>query len=120
MLFLALRKSKRPVKSKFMFKSLLITALSFLFAVQLSSAKVTLPSVFSDNMVLQQKTKAAIWGKAEAGKKVTVSTTWSGKKYNTIADADGNWKIKVATPSYGGPFTITISDGDTLELKNVL
>lgn len=103
-----------------MFKSLLLTALSFLFAVQLISAKVTLPSVFSDNMVLQQKTKAAIWGKAEAGKKITITTTWPGKKYNTTADADGNWKIKVRTPSYGGPFTITISDGDILELKNVL
>ena len=37
-----------------------------------------------------------------------------------IADANGNWKIKVATPSYGGPYTITISDGEILVLNNVL
>ncbi|WP_184543500.1 sialate O-acetylesterase [Mucilaginibacter sp. FT3.2] len=103
-----------------MFKSILGTVFALLFAVQLSFAKVSLPSVFSDNMVLQQKTKAAIWGKTQPGKKVTIATTWSGKKYSTVADADGNWKVKVSTPSYGGPFTIGISDGDITELKNVM
>jgi sialate O-acetylesterase len=103
-----------------MFKSILSTALTLLMASQLSVARVSLPSVFSDNMVLQQKTKAAIWGKTEAGKQVTISTTWSGKKYSVITGADGNWKIKVSTPSFGGPFVITISDGEVTTLKNVL
>jgi sialate O-acetylesterase len=83
-------------------------------------AKVTLPSVFTDNMVLQQKTNAAIWGKGDAGKTIDISTTWNKKKYTTTVDPEGNWKIKVATPSYGGPYSITISDGEDLVLKNVL
>jgi sialate O-acetylesterase len=83
-------------------------------------AKVILSSAFSDNMVLQQKTKAAIWGKADPGKAVTVSTTWSSKKYSAIAGADGKWKIMLSTPSYGGPYDITVSDGDVVTLKNVL
>ncbi|GAA3986680.1 sialate O-acetylesterase [Mucilaginibacter dorajii] len=103
-----------------MFKSTLSAVATLLFSLQFAQAKVTLPAVFSDNMVLQQKTKAAIWGKADAGKTVTITTTWSGKKYAAVTGADGNWKIKVATPSYGGPYTITISDGDVIELKNVL
>jgi sialate O-acetylesterase len=85
-----------------------------------AQSKVVLPSVFSDNMVLQQKTNAAVWGKADAGKTITISTSWSNKHYTTTADANGKWKVMVATPAYGGPYDITINDGDALTLKNVL
>ena len=37
-------------------------------------AKVTLPTIFSDNMVLQQKADVAFWGKA-SGKRVTITTS---------------------------------------------
>lgn len=97
-----------------------VLAIFLIFQFQFAHAKVVLPSVFSDNMVLQQKTKAAIWGKTDAGKTVTITTGWSGKKYTVVAGSDGNWKIKVSTPSYGGPYDITISDGDVTTLKNVL
>jgi len=83
-------------------------------------AKVKLPAVFSDNMVLQQKTGAAIWGKAEAGKTIDVATTWSSKKYTVQASQKGDWKIILTTPAYGGPYKITISDGEELTLSNVL
>jgi sialate O-acetylesterase len=90
------------------------------FILQLSVARVKLPSVFSDNMVMQQKTNAAVWGTTEAGKTVSVNTSWNNKKYTTTADKTGNWKVKVLTPSFGGPYQISINDGDVLTLKNVL
>lgn len=83
-------------------------------------AKITLPAVFSDNMVLQQKTTAAIWGKADPDKDVTLAATWGNKRYAAKADHSGNWKIMVETPAYGGPYRITISDGESFSLKNVL
>ena len=83
-------------------------------------AKVKLPSVFSDHMVFQQKTKAAVWGKADPGKAITISTTWSRARYTSKADERGDWKILVATPSYGGPYAMTISDGEPLILMNIL
>ncbi|HEY9196504.1 MAG TPA: sialate O-acetylesterase, partial [Mucilaginibacter sp.] len=84
-------------------------------------AKVVMPGVFSDNMVLQQKTMARVWGKADAGKTVSVTSSWNGKTYTTVADADGNWKLKVKTPSFGGPYKVTITDGsDPVVLNNVL
>ncbi|HEY4151069.1 MAG TPA: sialate O-acetylesterase, partial [Chitinophagaceae bacterium] len=86
----------------------------------MARAKVVLPSVFSDNMVLQQKTNAAVWGKATPGKTVTVLPSWNGKTYTVPVDVSGNWNIKLPTPSYGGPYTIRISDGEPLVLKNVL
>ncbi|KRT14099.1 9-O-acetylesterase [Pedobacter ginsenosidimutans] len=100
-------------------KSILLIAL-FLFSSLLVQSKILLPSVFSDNMVLQQKTNAAIWGKATAGKAVKITVSWNKINYGAIADASGNWKIKVATPGYGGPYSITISDGELLVLNNVL
>ncbi|ARS39274.1 9-O-acetylesterase [Sphingobacteriaceae bacterium GW460-11-11-14-LB5] len=100
-------------------KSILLIAF-LLFSSQFIHAKILLPSVFSNNMVLQQKTNAAIWGKTDAGKAVKVTVSWNKINYGAIADAGGNWKIKVATPGYGGPYTITISDGELLVLNNVL
>jgi sialate O-acetylesterase len=97
--------------------ALLLMALCIGNTVQ---AKVKLPAVFSDNMVLQQKTNAAVWGKALPGKPIAISTTWSAKKYVTHADQKGDWKIMLETPAYGGPYKITIADDEELVLNNVL
>ena len=37
------------------------------------SAKVTLPAIFTDNMVLQQQSDVKIWGRAKPGKAVKVT-----------------------------------------------
>lgn len=94
-----------------------IFALVISFAAQ---AKVTLPSIFSDNMVFQQKCNAAIWGTAKADAKVTISVSWSKNKTITHSDADGKWKANIATPEAGGPYKICISDGERLTLDNIL
>ena len=83
-------------------------------------AKVILPSVITDNMVLQQKTNAALWGTADAGKKITITTSWNSQKYTVVAGTNGDWKVKVSTPSFGGPYTIIINDGEEVKLNNVL
>jgi len=101
--------------------------LSFLLIVIISilsqpvlMAEIKLPSIFSDNMVLQQQSEVSFWGKATASSNVTIKTSWNGKSYSVRADKDGNWKTKVATPSAGGPYSITISDGKSITLKDVL
>lgn len=83
-------------------------------------AQIELPAIFGDHMVLQQQTDAGIWGKASPGKTVKVVTSWNKKSYSTTADKDGNWKLKVQTPAAGGPYSIDISDGSKLTLKDVL
>ena len=84
------------------------------------SAKVTLPAIFTDNMVLQQQSDVKIWGRAKPGKAVKVTTSWDGKTYATTAAASGGWEVRVSTPVAGGPYTVTVSDGKPVELKNVL
>jgi len=105
--------SSKLLKYKLLFAALIITC-------TVAEAKVKLPAVFGDNMVLQQQTSAAFWGTANAGKPVTIVTSWNKKIYTGKAAVDGKWKIMVSTPSYGGPYTIDISDGETTTLNNVL
>jgi sialate O-acetylesterase len=95
-------------------------ALLFSFAASAVSAKVTLPSFFTDNMVLQQTTGVPLWGQAKANATVKVTTSWDKKDYSVKADAKGNFTVSVKTPAYGGPYTITFNDGEVTELKNIL
>ena len=100
-------------------KKLVALGLSFLIALY-AQAQVKLGSLFTDNMVLQQKSGVPVWGWSTAGKSVNVSTSWNGKSYSARADASGKWMVKVATPSAGGPYELTISDGKAVKLKNVM
>lgn len=104
---------------KLKFTSISVLFLYLIFGFQVY-AEIKLPAIFGDHMVLQQQSDAAIWGKATANKTVKVTTSWNNKSYSVKSDADGNWKTKVQTPSAGGPFSISISDGKTLTLNNIL
>ena len=100
-------------------KKLFTSALLFA-SMFVMHAKVELPPIFADNMVLQQQTDAALWGYAKPNAKVTITSTWSKVKTTANADADGKWFARVATPVAGGPYEITFSDGEKTTLKNVL
>lgn len=83
-------------------------------------AKVVLPSVFTDNMVLQQKTEITFWGDAAKNRPLTVKTGWDGKEYRAEVDGQGKWSLKLSTPKAGGPYNVVFSDGSDLTLQNVM
>lgn len=83
-------------------------------------SKVTLPSVYTNNMVLQQHATLRIHGKATPGSNVTLQTSWSRTPLEAKSDAQGNWYMEVGTPKAGGPYTLTFSDGEELTLSNVM
>lgn len=83
-------------------------------------AKVSLPHIFGDNMVLQQQAEVALWGSAKANAQIIITTSWSKEKYHAKAGTDGKWSGKIKTPVAGGPFEMSISDGEKLTLKNIL
>lgn len=101
-----------------MTKQALAVLLSFIGYT--AQAKITLPALFGNHMVLQQQSEAALWGSAIKNATVTIITSWDKKKYTIRANAEGNWKTTVHTPKAGGPFDITFSDGELLKLSNVL
>jgi len=102
------------------FSPLLTLLIVFVISSSTLYGEVKLPAIFGDNMVLQQQTQVAIWGTATKNATVKVITSWNKKTYSTKVAGDGKWKLKVATPSAGGPFNVTISDGKSLKLNNVM
>jgi sialate O-acetylesterase len=98
------------------FKWVLVSIL-LLFA---SAISVELPSLFTDNMVLQQNQKVKIWGTSEAGEQVKISASW-GATASTTVSGSGKWVCDLTTPAAGGPFTVIINDDSgSVELTNVL
>ena len=100
-------------------KKFLLTAFVAV-AMASAQAKVTLPYVMGNNMILQQQTEARLWGKTTANE-VKVTTSWDNQVYTAKASKNGDFIVKVKTPkaSYT-PLSITFDDGDRLTLSNVL
>jgi sialate O-acetylesterase len=99
---------------------LLTVLIFFVISSGFIYGKVKLPSIFGDNMVLQQQTEVAIWGTALKNSTIRIKTGWNGRNYSVKAGNDGKWRIKVSTPSAGGPYDVTISEDTIIRLKNVM
>ena len=96
-----------------------ITLMALCMAI-CTQAKVTLPSFFTDNMEIQQKSTLILPGKAKAGKQVTVKTSWDNRKYTVKSGVDGSFTLQLPTPAAGGPYQIELSDGEKLTLRNIM
>ena len=83
--------------------------------------ELSLPAIFSDNMVFQQNEEVAIWGKAKKYEVVRVVSSW-GESVLTKTDEHGNWKVQMLTPSASfNPQSIQISsETKQIQLSNVL
>ncbi|KFE99812.1 hypothetical protein IX39_03895 [Chryseobacterium formosense] len=101
------------MKNRIFFKILILFVGSL--CISLIDAKIKLPALVSDGMVLQRNQKLNLWGKADVGEKVEVN--FLNKKYTTTADATGNWKITLPEQKAGGPYTMTINE---ITLKDIL
>jgi sialate O-acetylesterase len=88
-------------------------------------ADVTPHPIFTDNMVLQQGTDVIVWGKAAAGEKVAVRLEFRGANAGgatgtgTIADKDGNWRVKLPAQKAGTGYTLKIDGNNGITIKNV-
>ncbi|MBE4948962.1 sialate O-acetylesterase [Chryseobacterium culicis] len=90
--------------------------LLFFLAVFCSfQAKVRLPALVSDGMILQRNQDLKIWGYADAGEKITVKLI--NKTYTTTADQNGNWMVTLPKLNAGGPYRMTINE---ITLKDIL
>lgn len=72
------------------------------------SAKVRLPRLVSDRMVLQRDTELDIWGWAAPGEKVMVR--FQGRHYDTETGADGCWHVLLPPQQAGGPFVLEVNE----------
>lgn len=85
-----------------------------------ANATIHLPSIFCNNMVLQQNANVKIWGTANYGEDLTIVGSWSDKEYIAKADKEGNWSTNIETPEASGPYTLTVSGSATITFDNVM
>ena len=91
----------------------MMNKLTFLWIAALAcslqlNAKVTMPQLFQNGMVLQRNKPIPVWGKADAGEAVVV--TLNKKKVETTADSDGRWRVDLPKMKAGGPFELQVND----------
>lgn len=87
--------------------------------ITIIKAQTKLPNFFSDSMVLQQQMEVPIWGTDKPNAKISIKTSW-GNNVKTTANENGYWKIKVLTPTAGGPYKVEINGSLKLEYNHVL
>lgn len=81
-------------------------------------ANITLPAVFSDNMVLQRDATVPLWGWADPGERITVILDfWT---QTVTAGKDGAWSVHLQKHPAGGPYVITLAGDNVITLSNVL
>lgn len=88
--------------------------------VKAVSANISMPEIFSDNMVLQQKSEVTFWGWANTGERITLKADWMDKEITLTVSNQGKWSITVSTPQAGGPYEILIRGYNEVKFKNVL
>ena len=99
-------------------KKFLLGLILFLTLNQIIQAKLYLPHIFSNNMVLQQKQDVPVWGKADPNEKVSVK--FSNQQIITNADEFGNWQVRLLPMEAGGPFEMIIQADHTVKFINVM
>src|SRR5262245_39436968 len=107
----------RRTTMKQLLRSFLLSLSFALIAASLARADVKLPALISDGMVLQQGMHGSLWGCADEGQ----SDAAELERQTVAATAkDGKWMVRLKPLKAGGPFTLTISGKNKIELKNVL
>ena len=98
------------------FKVLLV--ILFLVKPFLSIGQITLPKLISDGIVLQRDAKIPIWGWASPNEKIIIH--FNKKTYKTTASKDGNWQIELPKMKAGGPYILSLSGKNNIEIKDIL
>lgn len=101
-------------------KRIIITTLVLSFFTINMYGKIILPSVFADNMVLQQNSRVAIWGWSEPGETIRIVCNWNKDTVKVKADNSSKWSTSIKTIAAGGPYSIQILGNDKVQINNVM
>jgi sialate O-acetylesterase len=105
-----------PASSRRMRRLLLLATIAL--TAMPAAADVRLPTIFTDNMMLQRDLPVRVWGWAEVGE--AVSVTLSGNTAATKADKNGRWTIELPAIKAGENLELTVKGNNSLTLKNIL
>lgn len=88
----------------------------------LSFAKVYLPSVISNGMVLQQNTEIKLWGTTDSNEPIKLKPSWSKQEYQARPDSSGKWVVRIKTlPADFKQYSIEIRQKkDRIRLEEIM
>lgn len=93
--------------------------LLFLSLISVSiQAKVKLPKLIGDGMVLQRQANVTVWGWASTGEKINVK--FLGSFYSATADGNGKWEVTLPEMKAGGPYDMVVEGENTITIKDIL
>lgn len=112
-----------PRGNKTSYLGLKISTLCLFAFLTFTAQAVKMPTLFADNMVLQQNELVPIWGWGHPGEMITIITSW-GDSLVVRTENSSKWKAELKTPagSYD-PQTIYIcgnAKDEAVFLRNVL
>lgn len=87
-------------------------------AASFLNAAVSLPSLISDHMLMQQQVPVRIWGKANPGESVTVK--FRGQTVATRAGEDSRWEVFLQPMEPGDPAPLRIEADNSITVRDVL
>jgi sialate O-acetylesterase len=105
----------------------LIALFAMIFSAMSVGADVRLPAILADHMVLQQQAEISLWGWAYEGETVVIETSW-GMRTQTVANARGEWRVKLRTPRaqsldkglHPEHITFAVPNENRVQIKDVL
>ena len=90
----------------------------FLVFVVMSLEAVELAAPFSDGAVLQRDLPVPIWGTERPG--TTVTVTLVGNTAESVADAQGAWKVVLPRLAAGGPHRLSVTGTTSVTLNDLM
>lgn len=102
--------------SRFLKKYILLLLIAI---PQLAIAKLSLPALVGDGMVLQRNVAIPIWGWANPAENILIE--FKGKVYNAKTNTQGKWELKLDQQTTGGSFNMLIKgESEEINIKNIL
>lgn len=84
-------------------------------------AQISLPSVLTDHMVLQQNSEVPLWGWGVASSTVKVVGSWApADTASATVKPDGSWRTALKTAPAGGPYTLSFIGHGSKVLNDVM
>jgi len=89
-----------------MLKLITLPTIALILCCSTAYAQLEVPSIFSDQMVLQRNQNIKIWGWAKPGDEI--ACTLANQSSKTKATTDGTWSLQFEAFSAGGPYELKI------------
>lgn len=100
----------RISNSNVIYTFIYLCSMCFLSSSFSFAQKIELNTLFSDGMVLQQKSDVSIFGSSEPNYEFIFKAHWLDSSVHVQSNSAGRFLFKVPTPSAGGPYNMQVDD----------